>query len=238
LAALVLACTGRSDDRGTPGQSAESTLVSAPRSAAEGQRTRADSVPARDESWFAEADSVLRLQLKRSLYRSQPGLLPGIRDCAGAEASDNPPFLVAAARMRILGHDSLSRGDAAEYGNFEAQIRWTTFTVEVTSAARMEPAWALELPPDSTVPYDQAYAVTATPGVDTFEIALQDVAPMSPRWAMCDPVRAASSPQSPFWFFAHAADDWVKPVRWMPADASWNRVRSLADSLSSSDHGS
>ena len=187
-----------------------------------------------DDAWLAEADSVLRVALAGSLYLAPKGAVSGVRECAGDEGSDNPPSLVAAARARIVGHDSLSSGSAGEYGDPDARMRTTTFRVEVLSAARMTPAWMLELPPDSTAPGDAAYAITASPGLDTFDIALADVGASQPRWAICAPVRGGSERGARFWAFTHADDDWVTPVRWTPASASWSRVRALADSLADS----
>jgi hypothetical protein len=82
------------------------------------------------------------------------------------------------------------------------------------------------------VPGDQAYGITATPQVDTFEIAIEDLGRLTPRWAVCAPT-LGHEPGYQFWAFAHASDDWVRPIRWTPPTASWARVRALADSLAS-----
>lgn len=232
LVVLVLAapaCVQRAE-RGAPVGRDTARPASRPEAASPAAR-RDSSPPARDDAWFTEADSALRVALAGSLYLAPKGVVSGVRECAGDEGSDDPPSLVAAARTRIVGHDSLSSGSAGEYGDAEARMRTTTFRVEVVSAARMTPARMLELRPDSTAPDDAAYAIVASPRLDTFDIALADVGASQPRWAICAPVRGGSEAGARFWAFTHADDDWVKPVRWTPATASWARVRALADSL-------
>ena len=229
LALVALACAERSGRRAETGDSAP---AAAPRVAPAAHQERPDSAPRAENAWFAEADSALRVHLARSLYLSTPRVDPGFRECAGDEGSDNPPSLVAAARARIVGHDSLSTETAFEYGDADARTKYTTFNVEVLSAARMIPAWILEITSDTGVPADQAYGITATPQVDTFEVTIEDLGPLTPRWAVCAPT-LGHAPGYQFWAFAHAGDDWVKPIRWTPSTASWARVRALADSLAS-----
>jgi hypothetical protein len=230
IATLALAgCVDKSASRA----SADTSRRDSGRAVAPPASSVAALTPARaeDVAWFAEADSALRRQLERELYLSAGGFAPGFRDCGDAGASENPTSLVAATSARIIGHDTISLGDAGDFGAVESPTKTTGFRVEVLSAARMIPAWILELPPDSAKHYDQAYGITATPHVDTFDIGLIDLGTVTPRWAMCDPTRVGSAPGYGYWSFAHASDDWVEPVRWSPAGATWSRVRELADSL-------
>lgn len=207
----------------------------------------ADSPPAarpaeyQANAWFREADSAARLQLQSSLYQSRARYATGFRACAGDDGLEHPPYQVVAARARIIGHDTLSVLQAADYlaENPNAHVKSTTFKVEVISAAQMTPASILELPADSAVPYDQAYGVTAAPGVDTFDVVLEDLRTVAvqlgdsaPRWAVCLPTRRSGGRGYQIWSFARMIDTGVKALQWTPSTASWDRVRSLAESLS------
>ena len=220
-ALFAVACTGR-DGKATRGATAAATVsASAP--------ARQNGSPA---DWFATADSVMRVHVQRMRYTAPDGYARSMRECAGEEASDNPPFAIAAARTRVLDHDTLALYNMAEYGVSDAPMKQTSFRVEVTSAAYFIPNWIAKVPNDNTVvPFDEAYVAEVGPRVDTVEIVLDDLGDRDPRWGVCAPTYGGDAAGFQYWSFLRESRRWLKPIQWKPADATWERIRALADSL-------
>lgn len=205
---------------GTPQPESASTLPPLPTVSAAGEA-----------AWFAEADSVMRAHLQRSLYTSPGGYIDDMEACEGDMGSDNPLNAVAVARARIVRHDSLTvYYHFTNGGEFVAHSTW--YAVELTSAARMVPNWIAGVTyRNDSVPGDEAYVMEVGPQVDTVVVRLEDLRTLKPRWAVCTPNHPRAAEGQGFWMFANESKRWQTPVLWRPADASWARIRALADSL-------
>ena len=189
--------------------------------------------PAELAAWQVVADSVMRVHLAKSLFVAPDGLSPNMFECGGDAGSENPTTGLAAARTRILGRDSVRVDWAWDYQGLDTiPMLATSYTVEVTSAARMVPNWIAGVSyRNDTIMGDEAYVFEVGPRLDTVHITLEDVTRMTPRWAVCSPVLARSEPGYGFLTFVHADRPWPKAILWKPANSSWDRIRGLADSL-------
>jgi hypothetical protein len=81
------------------------------------------------------------------------------------------------------------------------------------------------------IPDDEAYVVDVRPRVDTVAVDVEDLGDHEPRWAVCSPAHFRSLPGHQAWSFLQESRRWPKPIQWKPADATWERIRALADSL-------
>ncbi|GAC1646939.1 MAG: hypothetical protein NVS4B3_00210 [Gemmatimonadaceae bacterium] len=184
-------------------------------------------VPLSYDAELVAADSALRRQLPLYLFHAAPRFAPGVKPCAADDNSESPPALIAAGRARIVGHDTTERQSFSEDGG---PVKQTTFKVEVTSVARLEPASSTGWQGDTAItahfePYVAAVGVRS----DTMTIAVLDLGPTAPtRWAVCDPVDLRHPTLGAF---VRAGETWLKVVRWTPSTATWDDVRRLADSV-------
>ena len=124
--------------------------------------------------------------------------------------------MVAAARVHVLGpsHDTGQSEWTLRNGRSVPRVN---FRVEVTSAARL--ALIDTVSPDQNYPYQ----VTVGAAVDTIVVGVSRSRTSRPEWHAC-----------PTTDFAQRDLPWVHVLRWQPADASWDRVRQVADSIGSS----
>ena len=167
-----------------------------------------------------------------------PGMLFGadstarkrVRYCE-IEGDDNPPTVMAAVRLRPVGHDS-PRAGTTDLGAPTTTVDWH---VETTSVAQLDPGWDAESvhvqPGDSIGTNQERYVATVGVRLDTLTISMVEDPSAEQRWQVCNvggPMRPGSTG---YWMFLEDVPNWVQVVRWTPANASWSRVITLADSM-------
>lgn len=174
--------------------------------------------PPASAEWIAAAGRVLRRYLDGSRFGAVSEPAGDVALCADDddEASERPPDMVAAARVRVLGTepDTAALNWTLRNGRLVPRVN---FRVEVTSAARL--ALLDTVAPGETYPYQ----VTVGAFMDTIVVAMSRSRTSRPEWHAC-----------PTTDFAQRDVPWVHVLRWQPADASWDRVRQVADSIGSS----
>lgn len=164
------------------------------------------------------------------MYRADSAALRAVHSC-DPEGDDHPPTLMAAVRARPLGHDSV-QVETSDDGAAMREIRWR---VELTSVAQLAPAGAADRP--SAPPTDTAAAnkepYTASVGVrvDTLFVTLREDSTAVHRWQLCDVTGDVREGSTGYWMFIDREPAWLRVTRWTPADASWQRVEALTDSI-------
>jgi hypothetical protein len=188
--------------------------------------------PVEAAAWYASADSVMQVHLQRHRFSSPDGYAANMGECHGDSGADSPPTGIALGRARILSRDTVSVDWAWDYqGTDTIPGRTTTYTVEVTTAARMIPNWVAGVAyRNDSISADEAYVMEVGPQVDTVRIFLEHVLSPTPHWAVCGPTHRPDEPGG-FWTFVREARPWPRAILWRPANASWSRIRQLADSL-------
>jgi hypothetical protein len=195
-----------------------------------GPSRSADSVS--KDPWVALADSALRAYLPHLTWGASAGLTPGVRDC-NAYQGDNPLQFGAAVRGRIIGHDSVKVDSTPDMGG--PPLKFTTFRVEMLTAAHLIPAWAANLPPGEVkIPPEglrdsDPAVVSIAPRLDTLDLMWTDIGGSGDRWALCSVIHE-HDPYTIYWGLTRdSAASYA--VKWEPAGGSWARVTQLADSL-------
>ena len=177
--------------------------------------------PPASAEWIAVAGQVLRRYLDGRRFGAVSEPAGDVALCADDddEASERPPDMVAAVRVRVLGTepDTAALNWTLRNGRLVPRVN---FRVEVTSAARL--ALVDTVAPGDTYPYE----VTVGAFVDTINVAVSRSPASRPEWHAC-----------PSTDLAQRDMNWVHVLRWQPADASWDRVRQVADSIISAGPG-
>ena len=176
------------------------------------------------------ADSAMARHLGSVLFLADTAMLPGFRDCADDEGSENAPLLAAAVRARVVGRRVAVEPNGAEYG-VPGPIRRLTYAVEVASVATLVPGWIARVADMPATEGKEVYVARVKSSVDTFQVVLEDLGSSAKaRWAVCDPGgRAVTQGDGPgFWKYVHAQSSWVQVVRWEPEGGSWEKLVSAA----------
>ena len=211
---LVVACVGckGADSHGRDGRRNSNSAAAAGRSVAAASKLVVD-------PWFLAADSMMRRYVAVQQYGDTTPAT-AFDDCDGG--SENDTGLMAVSRIRVIGHGAVDSIISGKYA-----MRSASFTLELTTAARLVPTWTLA----GRLHFDSPDNYIALVGVHvhTVHINLEETTP--PRgWSLCDAYRQHVE-FTPFWdFITQPATD-IGHVAWRPASASWSDVARLADSL-------
>ena len=218
----TVACS-RQGDSSSAGTARESAAVA-------GRPAEAKPPLTDDGIWLVRSDSALRAIIPGLLFGADSAALNSIHHC-DADGDDSPPMLMAAARIRPLGHDTVQRAT----DDTGAVVREVPWHVEVRSVAQLTPARGdrdTTLPsPGSTAANEESYAAGVAVRTDTLTLTIRGGPGAARPWQLCSVGGAVRGAPTPFWMFITDAPHWVHVARWTPANASWVRVRTLSDSV-------
>jgi hypothetical protein len=141
-------------------------------------------------------------------------------------------MVMVAVRGRPVAH-SQPVNETSDEGE---RVKDVDFQVELTSIAQLTPAWDAGGVPEAAIraagaENREAYAGVVGVRTDTLTFSVRDYGTSPKRWAICGVTGKFRGASSEFWLLARRELDWLRVVRWTPADASWGRVSALADSV-------
>jgi hypothetical protein len=226
--AVLAACSSKPDAQ----QATRDSSRGSSRDSSPGSLPSKAAVASTSDRWLVSADSVLRLALPHYYFGNEDRSLEGLRYCSD-EGSDSPPMVMAAVRARAIAHGEPKDGTSDE----GEKVRDVDFQVELTSIAQLTPAAAVGVGGDSIraagAQDREAYVAVVGLRTDTLTFSIRDYvgSAVGQRWAMCGLTGEVRDAASEFWSLIWREPNWMTVVRWTPADASWSRLKALADSV-------
>ncbi|MDQ6633464.1 MAG: hypothetical protein M3Z10_01770 [Gemmatimonadota bacterium] len=204
--------------------------VARPPASASATASSTTPVSGRGDPWVAAADSALHRYPAHEMYTARGDSLRGFRECS-QEGGENSLAYLAAARARVLSHDTVTVVSADDFSRGRA--KQLVYKVELTLAAQLVPYWALELRPDSAMGDVEPYVAEVGVRVDTVIVDIsQGLESPRKEWVSCGPAHGIN--QEVYLDFAKPPMEqstFVKVLRWDPPGGSWAEIRRLADSI-------